>query len=87
MHNQNATQRVVRDPNEVENFSCIKTVCKDFKFDSEDIGRQSEEQAGGEFAECRGGGVEDGLERAVHDVEEREERVAGGGEESAWGEE
>lgn len=46
VHNPNATQRVVRDPNEFENFSCIKTVCKDFKFDSEDIGRHSEEQAG-----------------------------------------
>lgn len=40
-----------------------------------------------EPAEGGRGRVEDGLERAVCDVEEREQRVAGGGEKCARGEE
>lgn len=36
----------VRGEPEFENFSCMRTVCEDFEFDSKEGGRHSEEEAG-----------------------------------------
>lgn len=43
---QTGVQYAVRGAPEFENFACMRTVWDDFKFDSKEEGRHSEEEAG-----------------------------------------